>query len=155
MMADKIEKELEEFLGVGAEELREEIINEAVWLRKDHSKMVVFRIFPGGTYDLGIGQEGSYDGYDNGERLWASFSLIEPWDLPDYESITQNDDGSYTDPDTGDEYEDDGELLEAVRTSVASGFYHKFEEEWEGFLFAFQEWRKFLMDSRHFSIRES
>jgi len=49
MMAGKIEKELEEFLGVGAEELKEEIIKEAVWLRKDHSKMVVLRVFPDGN----------------------------------------------------------------------------------------------------------
>ena len=136
---EKAEKELEEFLGVGAEELREEIIKEAVWLRKDHSKIVVLRIFPDGSYNTGISREGSYDGHEDGERLWASFSLIEPWDLSDYESVIENED-EYTDPDTGDEYEDDDELLEAVRTSVASGFCDRFEEEWKIFLKEFDEW---------------
>jgi len=92
---EKIEKEMEEFLGIGARELRDEIIEEAVWLRKDNSKMVVLRIFQDGTYDADVGQEGSYDGYDDGERLWASFSLIEPWDLNEYKTVTENDDGSY------------------------------------------------------------
>jgi len=137
---EKIEKELEEFLGVGAEELRDEIIEEAVWLRKDPSKFVAVRIFPDGTYDVGIGQEGSYDGYDSTERLWVEFSLIEPWDLPEYETVVENEDG-YIDQDNGDEFKDDDELLDAVRTSVASGFYDKFEYEWKKFLLAFQEWR--------------
>ena len=139
---EKIEKELEEFLGVGAEELRDEIVEKAVWLRKDPSKFVAVRIFPDGTYDVGIGQEGSYDGLSNEERLWVEFSLIEPWDLPEYETVVENEDGDgYIDQDNGDEFKDDDELLDAVRTSVASGFYDEFEEEWEGFLLAFQEWR--------------
>ena len=141
MESRTIEKKLEEFLGIRTEELKEEIINNAVWLSKDHSKMVVLRVFPDGTYDISIGQEGSYDGYDNGERLWVSFSLIEPWNLPEYESVIENDDGDgYIDPDTGDEYKDDDEFLEAVQGTVSSGFYHKFEEEWKKFLKEFDEW---------------
>ena len=139
---EKIEKELEEFLGIEAGELRDEIVEKAVWLRKDPSKFVAVRIFPDGTYDVGIGQEGSYDGYDSGERLWVEFSLIEPWDLPEYETVVENEDGDgYVDEDNGDEFKDDDELLEAVRISVASGFYDRFEYEWEKFLLAFQEWR--------------
>jgi len=139
---EKIEKELEEFLGIEAGDLRDEIVEKAVCLKKDHSKMVVLRIFPDGTYDVGIGQEGNYDGYDNDERLWASFSLIEPWDLPEYGTVIEDEDGSgYVDKDNGDLFEDDDELLEEVRTSVSSGFYGRFEEEWKKFLLAFQEWR--------------
>ena len=139
---EKIEKELEEFLGIEAGELRDEIVEKAVWLRKDPSKFVAVRIYTDGSYDVGIGQEGSYDGLSNEERLWVEFSLIEPWDLPEYETVVDNEDGDgYVDEDNGDEYKDDDELLDAVRTSVASGFYDKFEEEWEGFLLAFQEWR--------------
>jgi len=139
---EKIEKELEEFLGIEAGELRDEIIEKAVWLDKDYSKMVVLRIYPDGSYDVGIGQEGSYDGLSNEERLWVEFSLIEPWDLSEYETVVENEDGDgYIDQDNGDEYKDDDELLDAVRTSVASGFYDEFEYEWEKFLLAFQEWR--------------
>ena len=142
MEKEKIEKELEEFLGIEAEDLRDKIIEKAVCLKKDNSKMVVLRIFPDGTYDLGIGQEGSYDGYDNDERLWVSFSLIEPWDLPEYETVVGDEDGGgYVDQDNGDIFEDDDELLDAVRTSVSSGFYGRFEEEWKKFLLSFQEWR--------------
>jgi len=141
-MNEKIEQKLEEFLGIEAGELRDEIIEKAVWLNKDYSKMVVVRIYPDGSYDVGIGQEGSYDGYDSGERLWVEFSLIEPWDLPEYETVVENEDGDgYVDEDNGDEFKDDDELLEAVRISVASGFYDRFEYEWEKFLLAFQEWR--------------
>ena len=142
---EKIEKELEEFLGVGAEELRDEIVEKAVWLRKDPSKFVAVRIFPDGTYDVGIGQEGSYDGLSNEERLWVEFSLIEPWDLPEYETVVENEDGDgYIDQDNGDEFKDDDELLDAVRTSVASGFYDEFESEWEKFLKQFNEWYEAL-----------
>jgi len=138
---EKIEKELEELLGIETGDLRDEIIEKAVWLRKDPLKFVAVRIFPDGTYDVGIGQEGSYDGYDSGERLWAEFSLIEPWDLPEYETVIENEDGDgYVDQDNGDVFEDDDELLEAVRTTVSSGFYGRFEEEWKKFLGEFDEW---------------
>ena len=56
---EKIEKELEEFLGIEVGDLRDEIIEKAVWLRKDNLKMVVLRIFPDGKYDVGIGQGGA------------------------------------------------------------------------------------------------
>ena len=138
---EKIEQKLNGFLGIESGELREKIIEKAVCLDKDYSRMVVLRIYPDGTYDIGIGQEGSYDGLSNEERLWVEFSLIEPWDLSEYETVTERDDGGWIDQDNGDEYEDDDELLDAVRTSVASGFYDMFEYEWEKFLLAFQEWR--------------
>ena len=136
---EKIEQKLEEFLGIESGELREKIIEKAVWLIKDYSKMVVLRIYPDGTYDIGIGQEGSHDGLSNEERLWVEFSLIEPWDLDEYENVFESEEG-YIDQDTEEEYKNDDELLEAVRTSVASGFYDEFESEWEKFLKQFDEW---------------
>ena len=145
---EKIEQKLEEFLGIEAGELRDKIVENAVWLNKDYSKMVVLRMYPDGTYDVGIGQEGSYDGLSNEERLWVEFSLIEPWDLPEYETVAENEDGNgYIDEDNGDEYKDDDELLEAVRTSVASGFYDDFEYEWKKFLREFDEWYEALKGS--------
>jgi len=136
---EKIEQKLEEFLGVESGELREKIIEKAVWLNKDYSKKVVLRIYRDGSYDVGIGQEGSHDGLSNEERLWIEFSLIEPWDLPEYETVIENEDGEgYIDSD-GFGYDVD-ELLEAVRTSVASGFYDDFEYEWEKFLKEFNDW---------------
>jgi len=136
-----IEKELEEFLGIRTDDLKDTIIGTAVWIKKDTSRMVVLRIFPDGTYDVGIGQKGNYDGYDGNERFWYEFSIIEPWDLPDYESVRLNDDYTYTDTETGYEYESEDELLGKVETSVFSGFYHKFEEEWRNFLREFCKWR--------------
>jgi len=136
---EKIEQKLKGFLGIEAEELRDEIVEKAVWLNKDYSKMVVLRIYPDGTYDVGIGQEGSYDGLSNEERLWVEFSLIEPWDLPEFETIIENEDGEgYIDSD-GFGY-DVNDLLDAARTSVASGFYDDFELEWKKFLREFDEW---------------
>ena len=140
---EKIEQKLKEFLGIEAGELREKIIEKAVWLDKDYSKMVVLRIYPDGSYDVGIGQEGSYDGLSSKERLWIEFSLIEPWDLDEYENVFESEDG-YIDQDTEEEYKNDDELLEAVRTSVASGFYDDFEYEWEKFLKEFDEWYEAL-----------
>jgi len=138
---EKIEQKLEEFLGIEAGELRDEIVENAVWLRKDPSRFVAVRIYTDGSYDIGIGQEGSDDGLSNEERFWVEFSLIEPWDLPEYETVAENEDGNgYIDVDDGDEYKDDDELLEAVRTSVASGFYDEFESEWKEFLKQFDEW---------------
>ena len=138
---EKIEQKLEGFLGVEAEELRDEIVEKAVWLDKDYSKMVVLRIYPDGSYDVGIGQQGSYDGLSSEERLWVEFSLIEPWDLPEYETVVENEDGNgYIDEDNGYEYRDDDELLEAVRDSVVSGFYDEFEYELKKFLKEFDEW---------------
>jgi len=135
---EKIEQKLEEFLGIESGELREKIIEKAVCLDKDYSRMVVLRIYPDGAYDIGIGQEGSYDGLSNDERLWVEFSLIEPWDLPEYETFAGVV-GGYIDEDNGDVFDDDG-LLDAVRTSVASGFYDKFEYEWKKFLKEFNDW---------------
>ena len=136
---EKIEQKLEKFLGIESGELREKIIEKAVWLDKDCSKMVVLRIYPSGSYDVGIGQEGSYDGLSNDERLWVEFSLIEPWDLPEYESVVLDGDG-YLYEITGDMFINDDELLDAVRTSVASGYYDKFEYEWKKFLREFNDW---------------
>ena len=140
---EKIEQKLEEFLGIESGELREKIIEKAVWLNKDYSKMVILRIYSDGSYDIGIGQKGSYDGLSNKERLWVEFSLIEPWDLPEFETIIENEDGEgYIDSD-GFGYDVD-DLLDAVRTSVASGFYDKFEYEWKKFLKEFNDWFKGL-----------
>ena len=144
-MNEKIEQKLEEFLGIEAGELRDEIIEKAVWLNKDYSKKVVLRIYSDGSYDVGIGQDGSDDGLSNEERLWIEFSLIEPWDIPEYETVVENEDGDgYVDEDNGDEYKDDDELLDAVRISVASGFYDEFEYEWKKFLREFDEWYEAL-----------
>ena len=138
---EKIEQKLEEFLNVDVGELREKIIEKAVCLNKDYSKMVVLRIYSDGSYDVGIGQEGSYDGLDSTERLWVEFSLIEPWDLSEYETVVENEDGDgYIDQDNGDEFKDDDELLDSVRISVASGFYDGFEYEWKRFLREFNDW---------------
>jgi len=143
---EKIEQKLEEFLGIEAGELREKIIEKAVWLDKDYSKMVVLRIYSDGSYDVGIGQEGSYDGLSSEERLWVEFSLIEPWDLPEFEKVTEVV-GGYIDEDNGDIFGDDDELLDAVRISVVSGFYDDFELEWKKFLKEFHEWHEALKGS--------
>jgi len=139
---EKIEQKLEEFIGVEVGELKDEIVEKAVWLDKDYSKMVVLRIYPDGSYDVGIGQQGSHDGLSSKERLWVEFSLIEPWDLPEYETVVGVV-GGYIDEDSGDVFDDD-ELLDAVRTSVASGFYDDFEYEWKKFLREFDEWYEAL-----------
>jgi len=135
---EKIEQKLKKFLGIESGELREKIIEKAVWLDKDYSRMVVLRIYPDGTYDIGIGQEGNYDGLSSEERLWVEFSLIEPWDLPEYETFAGVV-GGYIDEDNGDVFDDDG-FLDAVRKSVALGFYDKFEYEWKKFLREFNDW---------------
>ena len=143
---EKIEQKLEEFLGIEAGELREKIIEKAIWLDKDYSKKVVLRIYTDGSYDVGIGQDGSDDGLSNEERLWVEFSLIEPWDLPEYETVVGVV-GGYIDEDNGDVFDDD-ELLDAVKTSVSSGFYDDFEYEWKKFLREFDEWYKALKGER-------
>ena len=136
---EKIEQKLGKFLGIESGELREKIIEKAVCLDKDYSRMVVLRIYPDGTYDIGIGQEGNYDGLSSEERLWVEFSLIEPWDLPEYENVVLDGDG-YLDEITGEMFINDDELLDSVRTSVASGFYDDFEYEWKKFLKEFNDW---------------
>ena len=119
--------------------MREKIIEKAIWFNKDCSKMVVLRIYTDGTYDVGIGQKGSYDGLSYEERLWVEFSLIEPWDLPEFESVVKDENGDWLDQDNGDKFEGD-ELFDAVFSSVASGFYDKFEYEWKRFLREFNDW---------------
>ena len=136
---EKIEQKLKEFLGIESGELREKIIEKAIWLNKDCSKMVVLRIYSNGSYDVGIGQEGSYDGLSNEERLWVEFSLIEPWDLPEFERVVEDENGDWVDQDNGDKFEGD-DLFDAVFSSVVSGFYDKFEYEWKKFLKQFDEW---------------
>ena len=72
--------------------------------------------------------------------------MIEPWDLPGLESVVENDDGGWIDQDNGDEFKDDDELLETVRNSIFSGFYDRFEYEWNRFLKEFDEWYTFFLD---------
>ena len=142
---EKIERKLEEFLGIEIGDLRDEIIEKAVWLRKDPSRMVVLRVFPDGSYDIGIGQKGSYDGLDG--RFWFEFSLIEPWDLSGFKTVVEDGDG-YIDEYNGDKFEDDEEILDAVKHDVASGFYGKLEYEWKKFLKEFDQWYNSLKKER-------
>jgi len=134
---EKIEQELGEFLGVDVGELREKIIEKAVWLNKDYSKMVVLRIYPDGSYDVGIGQEGSYDGLSSEERLWVEFSLIEPWDVYGFEDVVyDSDEGLYVDQSSGEKFTEE-DLLEEVLMDAINGWCGKFEDEFNRFLIEF------------------
>ena len=140
---EKIENELEEFLGIRTWDLRKEIIEKAVWINKDPSKFVVVRIFRDGSYDTGIGQEGSYDGLD--ERFWFEFYLIEPWDVAEFETIHWNGE-VYVDELSEEVFEDNDELLEMVKIHVITGFYDDFEYEWKRFLKEFEAWYNAMKD---------
>ena len=134
---EKIEQKLEEFLGIDVGELREKIIEKAVWLNKDYSKMVVLRIYPDGSYDIGIGQKGSYDGLSYEERLWVEFSLIEPWDVYGFEDVIyDSDEGLYVDQSSGEKFTEE-DLLEEVLMDAINGWCGKFEDEFNRFLIEF------------------
>ena len=118
-------------------ELRDEIIEKAIWLDKDYSKMVVLRIYPDGTYDIGIGQEGNYDGLSSEERLWVEFSLIEPWDVYGFEDVVyDSDEGLYVDQSSGEKFTEE-DLLEEVLMDAINGWCGKFEDEFNRFLIEF------------------
>jgi len=134
---EKIEQKLEKFLGIESGELREKIIEKAVWLNKDYSKMVVLRIYSDGSYDIGIGQQGSYDGLFNEERLWVEFSLIEPWDVYGFEDVIyDSDEGLYVDQSSGEKFTEE-DLLEEVLMDAINGWCGKFEDEFNRFLIEF------------------
>jgi len=134
---EKIEQKLKEFLGIEFGELREKIIEKAVCLDKDYSRMVVLRIYPDGTYDVGIGQEGNYDGLSSEERLWVEFSLIGPWDVYGFEDVVyDSDEGLYVDQSSGEKFTEE-DLLEEVLMDAINGWCGKFEDEFNRFLIEF------------------
>ena len=136
---EKIEQKLNGFLGIEAGELREKIIEKAVCLDKDYSRMVVLRIYPDGTYDIGIGQEGNYDGLSSEERLWVEFSLIEPWDVYGFEDVVyDSDEGLYVDQSSGEKFTEE-DLLEEALMDAVNGWCGKFEDEFKRFLIEFND----------------
>jgi len=144
---EKIEQKLKEFLGIESGELREKIIEKAVWLNKDYSKMVVLRIYSDGSYDIGIGQQGSYDGLFNEERLWVEFSLIEPWDVYGFEDVIyDSDEGLYVDQSSGEKFTEE-DLLEEVLMDAINGWCGKFEDEFNRFLIEFNNFLDSLKES--------
>jgi len=139
---DQIERKLENFLGVGREVLIEEIVDYAVPLHPvtygKYKKAVVFRIYENGTYDIGIDQDrNKYPGY---ESFAFKFSLIDIQDLPDFKSISMTDDGRYIDTETEDIYDNRNDLIDAVQATVRSWGCNKFNEEWDEFLYKFNNW---------------
>jgi len=73
--------------------------------------------------------------------------LIEPWDLSGFKTVVEDGDG-YIDEYNGDKFEDDEEILDAVKHDVASGFYGKLEYEWKKFLKEFDQWYNSLKKER-------
>ena len=145
---EKIEQKLKEFLGIESGELREKIIEKAVCLDKDYSRMVVLRIYPDGTYDVGIGQEGNYDGLSSEERLWVEFSLIEPWDVYGFEDVVyDSDEGLYVDQSSGEKFTEE-DLLEEVLMDAINGWCGKFEDEFNRFLIEFNNFLDLLKGDR-------
>jgi len=145
---EKIEQKLKEFLGIEFGELREKIIEKAVCLDKDYSRMVVLRIYPDGTYDVGIGQEGNYDGLSSEERLWVEFSLIGPWDVYGFEDVVyDSDEGLYVDQSSGEKFTEE-DLLEEVLMDAINGWCGKFEDEFNRFLIEFSNFLDSLKGDR-------
>ena len=145
--SDLIEQKLKEFLGIESGELREKIIEKAVCLDKDYSRMVVLRIYPDGAYDIGIGQEGNYDGLSSEERLWVEFSLIEPWDVYGFEDVVyDSDEGLYVDQSSGEKFTEE-DLLEEVLMDVINGWCGKLEDEFNRFLIEFNNFLDSLKGS--------
>jgi len=145
---EKIEQKLKEFLGIESGELREKIIEKAVCLDKDYSRMVVLRIYPDGTYDIGIGQEGNYDGLSSEERLWVEFFLIEPWDVYGFEDVVyDSDEGLYVDQSSGEKFTEE-DLLEEVLMDAINGWCGKFEDEFNRFLIEFNNFLDLLKGDR-------
>ena len=133
-----IKERISSYLQVDIEQLRQEIIEKAVVIQKDHSKKVLLEIYGKTEYYISIVQEGY--GYLGHSEFSYEFSLIDPWDLWTLETVVYNDDtGLYEDIDTNDEYTEE-ELLNEAINDAKSGECAQFEDEFNNFLIEFNNY---------------
>jgi len=130
-----IKERISSYLGVDIEQLKQEIIEKAITIQKDHSKKVLLEIYGKSEYYISIVQEGY--GYQGNSEFSYEFSLIEPWDVWTLETVWYNDDtGLYEDIDTDDVYTEE-ELLNIAVDDAISGDCSQFEDEFKNFLIEF------------------
>jgi len=124
-----MEKKVEEYLGVGIDVLMEIILDKALWIEKDNSKVVLFRVFGRRDFTLSIIQKGILYERD-GEQFVFEFSIIDPWDVSGFESIHYYEDkGLYIDEINGEKFIEDEFLEEALQSAINGNcgkFYHEF-----------------------------
>ena len=140
MRLDEMEKELSEFLGRRAEDIKREIVDTAVVLKRTKGESVYVSVFRQGKYDIRRSVRDLYENYKDNERFLFKFFPIEPGDLDKYEALEVDEDGKLVD-DEGDEY-NPSKVLKDMKKLVLTGKYTGFNYQWEMFVRAFHEWVK-------------
>ena len=136
----EMEKELGNFLNRRVEDIKMEIVDTVVVLKRMKGKSVYVSIFKQGKYDIRIDDKDVYGNYKDNERFLFKFFLIEPGDLDKYEALEVDEDGKLVD-DEGDEY-NPRKVLRDMKKLILTGKYTGFNYQWEMFVRAFHEWRK-------------
>jgi len=136
----EMERELGDFLGRKAEDIKREIVDTAIVLKREKGKSVYVSVFRQGKYDIRVDDKDVYGNYKDDERFLFKFFLIEPGDLDKYEALEVDEDGKLVD-DEGDEY-DPYRVLKNMRKSILEGEYAGFNYQWEMFIRAFYIWKK-------------
>ncbi|MFP3317489.1 MAG: hypothetical protein RXN79_03755 [Candidatus Nanopusillus sp.] len=133
---DEIERNVEEYLGVSTDVLKEIILDKVLWIEKDNSKVCLFRVFGKRNIFLSIIQKGALYERD-GEEFVFEFSIIDPWDVSGFEDVIyDSDEGLYVDQSTDEKFTDDDLLVEALQSAI-NGNCGKFENEFKRFLIEF------------------
>jgi len=121
MRLNEMEKELGEFLGRRAEDIKREIVDAAVVLKRLNGKSVYMSIFKQGKYDIRMDDKDAYGNYKDNERFLFKFYPIEPGDLDKYEALEVDEDGKLVD-DEGDEYVPSRELRDMKKLILAGKY---------------------------------
>ena len=135
---ENIKERISSYLGVDIDQLKQEIIEKAITIQKDHSKKVLLEIYGKSEYYISIVEQGY--GYQGNSVFSYEFSLIDPWDIWNLETIWYNDEtGLYEDIDTDDEFTED-ELINIAIDEAENGECAQFESEFNNFLIEFNNY---------------
>ena len=135
-----MEKQLGNFLSRRVEDIKREVVDNAVVVKRLKGESVYVSIFKQGKYDVRMSVRDMYANYKDNERFLFKFFPIEPGDLDKYEALELDEDGKLVD-DEGDEY-NPIKVIRDVKKLILAGKYTSFNYQWEMFVRAFHEWRK-------------
>jgi hypothetical protein len=136
----EMEKQLGDFLNKKVEDIKRELIDNAVVVKRFKGESVYVSIFKQGKYDIRVSTRDMYDDYKDNERFLFKFFPIEPRDLDKYETVELNKNGKLVD-DEGNEY-NTVKVINDMKKLILKRGYTCFNYQWKMFVRAFNDWMK-------------
>jgi len=133
------ENKIEGYLGIDIRQLKKEILELALHIERNNSRIVLLRIYGERDYSVSIIDKSALFKKTD-EEFAFTFSLIDPWSISGFESIFYDDDNDvYVDVLNDEEFTIEELLKEAFHNAV-NGYCPSFEDEWKKFLIEFNNY---------------